>query len=261
MARTPTQVTALLRELTAQLRVVLGKNLVGFYLSGSITQEAFDPRRSDVDCVVVTRRDLSDTQFRKLGAWLEDSARANPWTSRLQLQFLPRNQLLTMNARAALYQFGVFQRTGSDGNPIVWINILKSGRILHGPRPASFVPEITREMFFEALVRELGYLREEVNEKADSEWRDVPGYQAYAVMTVCRTLYSSTRGTVASKPVAARWAIKHLPTRWHPIIDQAVAFDSGERSEGVSPARIREFIEFAARRIRQPGLSVAPAVK
>jgi hypothetical protein len=114
MARTPGQVTALLRELTAMLRVVLGKNLVGFYLSDSLTQRAFDPRRCDVDCVVVTRRDLSDAQFRKIGDWLDASTRLNRWTSRVQLQFLPRNQILTMNARACLYQFGVLIRTGSS---------------------------------------------------------------------------------------------------------------------------------------------------
>ena len=249
MARTPAQLTTLLRGLTARLRVVLGTNLVGFYLSGSITQRAFDPRRSDIDCVVVTRRDLSDSQVRKLGAWLDESARMNPWTSRLQLQFLPRNQILTMNARACLYQFGVLNRTGSDGNPIIWMNILKTGRVLHGPRPESFVPEITRKMLFEALVRELGYLREEISEKPESEWRDIPKHQAYAVMTVCRILYSFNKGTVVSKPRAALWAFTTLPKEWHPIIRQAVAFDRGERKSGISLTRIRELLEFAAGRL------------
>ncbi|HEV8124868.1 MAG TPA: aminoglycoside adenylyltransferase domain-containing protein [Gemmatimonadales bacterium] len=255
MARTPAQVTTLLRGLTARLRGVLGKNLVGFYLSGSITQGAFDPRRSDIDCVAVTRRDLSDTQLRRLRDWLDASARVNPWTSRLQLQFLQKHQILTMNARACLYQFGVLQRTGSDGNPIIWMNILTTGRILHGPRPRSFVPEITREMLFEALRRELGYLREEITDKPASEWRNVPKYQAFAVMTVCRILYSSTKGTVVSKPVAARWAIRNLPKRWHPVIRQAGSFDRGERTSGISLTRIREFLEYAAGRLGDgPGL-------
>lgn len=247
MPRIPSQVTALLRVLTTALREILGKNLVGFYLSGSLTQCAFDPRRSDIDCAVVTRRDLSETQFRKLQAWLDESARMNPWTHRLQMLVLPRNKLLTMNARGCLYQFGVLQRTGSDGNPIIWTSILVSGRVLHGPRPKSFVPVITREMFCDALVRELGYLREEISEKRTSEWRDVPKYQAYAVMTLCRILYSFSKRTVVSKPRAARWALRSLPKRWHSIINQAVAFDRGERTAGVSPARIGAFIEFAAR--------------
>ncbi len=74
LAHIPAKVSALLRELAAQLPVILGRNLFGVYLYGSLTQSAFDPRRSDVDCIVVTRRDMSDAQFRRLGEWLKHSA-------------------------------------------------------------------------------------------------------------------------------------------------------------------------------------------
>jgi hypothetical protein len=66
MAYIPTQVSALLQDLSAQLPVILGRNLVGIYLYGSLTQRAFNAKRSDVDCIVVTKRDLSDAQFRKV---------------------------------------------------------------------------------------------------------------------------------------------------------------------------------------------------
>lgn len=56
MARVPHQVSALLDELAAQLPVLLGKNVIGVYVCGSLTQQAFDPRRSDVDCIAVLRR-------------------------------------------------------------------------------------------------------------------------------------------------------------------------------------------------------------
>ena len=69
-ARVPAQVSALLDEVAERLPVILGRNLVGIYLYGSLTQRAFDPARSDVDLIVVTRRDLSDAQFRNAGAWL-----------------------------------------------------------------------------------------------------------------------------------------------------------------------------------------------
>lgn len=56
MAHIPAQVSALLQGLTAQLPVIIGKNLVGIYVYGSLTQQAFSPKRSDVDCIVVTKR-------------------------------------------------------------------------------------------------------------------------------------------------------------------------------------------------------------
>jgi predicted nucleotidyltransferase len=83
----PAQISALLQDLTAQLQVILGRNLVGVYLYGSLTQRAFNPKRSDVDCIVVTQRELSDAQFRKLGAWLAGDAESRPWAARLQMLF------------------------------------------------------------------------------------------------------------------------------------------------------------------------------
>src|ERR1051326_1451746 len=242
--RVPAQVSDLLRELTARLPVILGRNLVGIYLYGSLTQRAFDPRRSDVDLIVVTRRDLSDAQFRRLGAWLARASESNPWAARLQMTFLIRDEVLTMNSKACLYQFGKLDRGGSDGNPIIWMNVLESGVVLHGPRPETFVPDITREILFAALVREVGYLREEIVEKPLSEWRDVPSYRAYAVLTLCRILYSHRHGTIVSKKRAARWALRSLPEHWHEIIVLALESD-GRRPSPIPLSRIKKFIAFA----------------
>jgi hypothetical protein len=244
MAHIPAQVSFLLQQLTAHLPVILGKNLVGIYLYGSLTQRAFNPDHSDVDCIVVTHRDLSEAQFRKLEAWLTQISASNPWTARLQVSFLLRNKVLTMNSRACLYQFGLLKRSSSDGNPIIWLNVLKSGMILFGPKAESFVPEITSEMLFQALKRESGYLREELFEKPHSEWRDNPVYHAYAVLTLCRILYSFRKGTIVSKPRAAQWAIRYLPREWKGIIHQALRADGTGRKVGISLSRIERFIDF-----------------
>jgi len=245
MRNIPTQVRALLQDITVRLPVILGKNLVGIYLYGSLTQRAFNAKRSDIDCIVVTQRNLSDAQFRKIDAWLARAAETNPWTSRLQLLFLIKDEVLTMNSKACLYQFGVLKRSGSDGNPIIWMNVLHSGVVLLGPRPESFVPTITPKILFQALEREVGYLREEISEKPDREWRDVASYRAYAVLTLCRILYSFRRGTIVSKQRAAKWAIKYLPQEWGEIILQAQETDEGKLRMDISLSRIEQFIDFA----------------
>src|SRR4051812_11146487 len=124
MAHIPAQVSALLRDLTTRLPVMLGRNLVGVYLYGSLTQAASNPRRSDVEFIVVPKRDHRDPRVRRRGAWLEHAAESNPWTTGTQMIFLTQTQVLKMNARACHYQFGQLRRGGSDGNPIIWINVL-----------------------------------------------------------------------------------------------------------------------------------------
>lgn len=246
MKEVPDEVNSLLAEVAGGFPLLLGGNLTGIYLYGSLTQGAFDPGRSDIDCIVVTQRELSEEEFAAVGEWLEDSAARNPWTAKLQMGFLLRDEVLVMDSKACLYQFGRFVRCGSDGNPVFWINILKSGVTLYGPPAGEFVPEITGAVLHAAMVRETGYLRDEFSNE-NSEWRDVPKYRAYAVLTLCRILYSHATGEIGSKPEAAEWARPGLPLELQEIVDLALEGDSGE----IPLDRIREFIGFVDERLRE----------
>jgi hypothetical protein len=251
MESIPAEISALLQDFTEALPTLLGENLEGCYLYGSLTHGAFNPERSDIDCVVVTHRELTDTQFSQLHSWFEGAGAGNPWVARLQVSVQIRDEILTpATTGSCLYQFGRLSRVGSDGNPIIWVNILESGVVLLGPPPESFVPPITSEALFAALAREVGYLREEIVEKRDSEWRDVPNYRAYAVLTLCRILYSAKHGTVVSKPKAAEWALHTLPARWHQVIDEALASDAGRRTNRIDLDTLARFIEFTDARLQ-----------
>ena len=252
MSKITPDVSAVLNDLTAMLPRILGGNLVGIYLYGSLTQDAFDPKRSDIDCLVVIHRELADEEFHRLEEWLTRAAAGDPWVGRLQASFLIRDTILNdAPSGNCLYQFGRLTRVGSDGNPIFWLNVLESGVVLFGPPAESFVPPITREILLAALIREVAYLREEICENPGSEWRDVPKYRAYAVLTLCRILYTHAHGTVVSKPRAAEWALETLPAEWHEIINQARAPDADTRTPGIDLARIACFIEFVAHEHRR----------
>lgn len=250
MPRLPTKLSTLLRELGRQLPVILGRNLVGVYLYGSVTHAGFNPKRSDVDCLVVTSRDLSDAQFRRLGQWLAQMEKSNPWTQRLQISFLLRDQVLTMNSKACHYQFGVLKRSSSDGNPIVWLEFQRSGKILFGSSPETFLPDIKPNIFSAALDRELAYLKEEISEKPSSAWRDDPMYRAYAVLTVCRILYSAEKRAIASKAAAAKWVLRKWPTRWTKIINQALANSESDRVSDIPLKDIEQLIKFATSQVK-----------
>jgi hypothetical protein len=117
MVRIPSQVENLLNEVSTNFKKILKNNLSGIYLMDRLTQRAFDPARSDIDCIVVTHRVLTTIQFANLRAWLAANAKFNRWVKRLQVTFLLRNELLIRNSPSCLYQFGRLKRTKSDANP------------------------------------------------------------------------------------------------------------------------------------------------
>ena len=94
-------------------------------------------------------------------------------------------------------------------------------------------------MVVAALVRELNYLRHEITDPA-SPWRGRPFYRTYAVLTLCRILYTHRKGGVVSKPRAARWALRALPSGWRSLIRGALAGTRGMPMT-LSLARIKGF--------------------
>lgn len=55
--KNPEDLSSLLQQITTDFPVMLRRNLVGIYLWGSLTYDAFDETCSDVDCIVVTTLD------------------------------------------------------------------------------------------------------------------------------------------------------------------------------------------------------------
>jgi hypothetical protein len=243
--RAPEKILDLLKAISEKLPVILKGDLTGIYLYGSLTQNAFDEATSDIDCVVVTERDISARQFESLKAWFAIVEKTNSWTPKLQITFLVKDQLFTMNGPGCLYQFGKLSRSGSDGNPIIWLNILESGLVLYGAEPKQFVSEISTEMVFAALVREAGYLREELIDRLDSEWRDKPKYRVYAAFTLCRILYTFENQRVVSKSAAAEWALGTLPTRFGSPIQKAMNGEAPDLGE------LAQFIQFTQERLQK----------
>jgi hypothetical protein len=237
-------VATFLDHLADELQADLGPNVRGLYVYGSLTQNAFDVRRSDVDCVAVIRQRLSPAVESRLRIGLRRLRARRPWMRRLQLSILIQRELLRFNGDGWLYQFGRLSRSGSDGNPIIWANILESGRVVFGADPHSFVPPITAALLRAALEREVGYLRAELVTKRASVWRSRGAYRRYATLTACRILYTLETGRVTSKRTAAAWALRRLPAVHRAIVRRATAGMTGNRLLPLGPLRaLLEHIE------------------
>jgi Domain of unknown function (DUF4111) len=245
MPHTPFQrIATLLDRLASQLQADLGRNVVGLYVYGSLTQNAFDARRSDVDCVAVIRRRLNPVVVSRLRTHLGRLTGRHSWMRRLQLTILIQRELLQFNGDGWLYQFGRLSRTGSDGNPIIWANILESGQVVFGADPHTFVPPITPALMRSALEREISYLRTELVTKRASVWRSRVAYRRYAALTACRILYTLETGRVASKRTAAVWALRRLPSVHRAVVSRAIARPLGTRLLPLGPLRgLLEHIE------------------
>jgi streptomycin 3"-adenylyltransferase len=217
----PKEILTLLAEMANDFPSILENNLVGIYLWGSLTYEAFDKRCSDIDCIVVTRQDVNDEEFSALELWFEQSLKRNPWADKFDMRFVIDNEFLDKNSKCCGFHFGKLVRHGSDGNPIIWVNIGQSGITLWGKPAAEIAPPVTKECLNEALFLELEYLKENLAENVGDKSNLAFFHNSYAVLTACRIFYTAHNKTLVSKEMAFGWTKENIPKKWHAVINTA----------------------------------------
>jgi hypothetical protein len=112
-------------------------------------------------------------------------------------------------------------RQGSDW--IIQRHILReSGVVMVGPDLRPLIDPVSADDLRRAVI---SILREWWFPMLDNPafLRDVE-YQAFAILSMCRALYTLEHGAVASKPVSARWAQKFLGDRWAESIERALTW-------------------------------------
>lgn len=241
-------VNALLDALLGGVRSVLGNELVGMYIHGSLASGDFDPDRSDLDFLVVTRDALPAETMSALAAMhARIAASTLKWRRNYEGSYIPQRAVRRHDPAGSWYpRIEVDGTFGPDEHGSEWIIqrhvIREHGIALAGPSPETLIDPVSPDDLRTAVSR---LLHEWWMPQLQNPFRLTTGfhgaseYQAYAVLTMCRALYTLEFGAIPSKPQAARWAQKTLGGRWVGLIESALAW-----RHGVDLDRRDEVLEF-----------------
>jgi hypothetical protein len=216
-------VAILQREISA----VLGERLLALYLDGSLARGGFDSA-SDIDFVAVTTDEIDEPLFLALQAMhAAIGALDLPLALEIEGYYLPRAALRRYDPRHN--RLPNLER--GSGERLKWVDpgrawivhryiLRRYGVVLSGPPPAELIDPISPDDLrrgMRAVLQEWGdYLR------AHPGLAGQAGYQPYAVLSLCRMLYTLEKGDIASKAAAADWAAAALEPRWQPLIARAL---------------------------------------
>jgi len=234
-------VNAILRELLPRVRAALGENFVGMYLFGSLVAGDFDPRRSDVDILVVSVSSVSIDQFAALQAVHQDLAVSDTeWSTEVEAYYLTRAALQRDDPSFGEHVkvnrgSGVLEPLHRDSGWLIQGHILREfGVALAGPDPKTLVDPVGPDDLRQAAAAGVREWLESL--LADPSELRRPGFHTYVVLTLCRVLYTIANDDVASKPIAGRWAQSALGKSWTELIARALAWrkDLPETASSVS---------------------------
>jgi len=226
-------VDRLLDDLLLQMRRALGNDLVGLYLYGSLVTGDFDPEISDVDLLAATSNDVDDVEtVGRLREMHDALVRAHPaWEGRIEVAYLSTAALKTFQTRrssiAVISPGEPFHVKDAGRDWLMnWYVVRERGMTLFGPSPKMIIARVTKQEFLRA-VRERVQVWEEGTEQATRP------AQAYAILTLCRALYTLRTGEQASKKQAALWAQNELP-EWANFIGNALSWRESWRDDQVN---------------------------
>jgi len=244
-------INELLELLLSSMQKILGEKLLGLYLYGSLVIGDFDPTISDIDLVAALASDLDDKEFEALQKMHVDFAyQHKEWDDRIEVCYISITALQTVKT-------GTSQVANiSPGEPfhkretsiewlISWYVVRETSITLFGPSPKTIIEPISKDEFIQTI---------RVHAKAWDEWiHDMHNRksQAYAILTMCRTLYTLKYGEQVSKKQAALWAEKEFP-EWASIIESALLWREAWRDENVDhDATFQETMRFVSFAISQ----------
>lgn len=215
------EIRALLDQLQSRIHAILGEKLVGLYLVGSLVVGDFEPAVSDIDLIALTTTELSPPEAAALEAMHAGVAAQYPrWDDRIEVIYVARDNI---NLRKPAHPiavispgepFHVFEARGSDWL-INWYVLYENGVALYGDDPRMVVTPVALDELLPSLKRQLAEFEQWVTPDLHR------GGQAYAILTMCRALYTFRQRGFVSKPQAAGWAAVELPD-WSSLILRAL---------------------------------------
>jgi len=225
-------VNEILDTLLAGAKETLQDQFFGMYLYGSLSSGDFHPASSDIDFLVVTKETLSRKTIASLES-LHDRLwnSGQKWADKLEGSYLPATRLRRYEKNGISYPTvneGHFYLAPHGSDWIIQRHIIREGGVvLAGPDPKSLIDPVGPDDIRRAV---MGILQEWWFPMLDDpSWLKDHGseYHAFAILTMCRSLYALEFGKIISKPASADWAGKNLGDTWSQVVELSLAARTG----------------------------------
>lgn len=243
----PTEIIAWTAPFVQVCRDCMGQNLAGVYLHGSAAMGCFQPSRSDLDYLVVVRKEPEDMVKRHLlertvqlhqtgpakgiemSVVTESVCRHFAYPTPFVLHFSAAH-LRAWLADPAGY---VRRMRGTDPDLAAHFAVTRQrGQVLFGAPIEDVFAPVPDAAYWDSIRLDI--------QDAPDHILDQP---LYMTLNLCRALAWRREGVILSKAEGGVWGLAHLPAGFHPLLRTALADYRGE-TVPYDEARLIQFAHF-----------------
>jgi len=221
----------LLRRFVQGSNRIFGDNLVGIYLHGSAAMGCFNPKKSDLDLLVIVKDDISEAQkldFMNMTVALNAEAPKKGLELSIVKQkfcrpFVYPTPYELHFSIAHLQQFlkspedYIKTMHGTDKDLAAHFVITRHcGKVLYGKPVREVFGEVEREAYLDSILTDVEHAREDILENP-----------VYITLNLCRILAFLREDLILSKKSGGEWAAPMLPPPYAAFVREAVrAYES-----------------------------------
>jgi streptomycin 3"-adenylyltransferase len=217
-------VEEILNRIITEHRRLLGENLVGIYLHGSIPMGCFNENSSDIDYIAVVKEKLDFETKRKIIDFLMDLSPYSPekgiemsivlekdvkefvYPTPFELHYSKEHNERYLRSSSYICGNSVDEDLAAH---IMVIN--RRGSCIYGKPISETFGEVPKENYIASILYDIEYAHEEIIKSP-----------VYFVLNLCRVLYYLREGAVSSKYEGGEWGKKILPGKYFDLIERAI---------------------------------------
>ena len=228
-----TQKDLLISRFVAMSGEILNDRLTGIYLHGSAVMGCYQPKKSDLDFLLVVNGALPDAEKRRFMDRLLELDDACPGkgiemsvvTKDVCDPFVYPTPYLLHYSRM---HTGWYRRdpedyirkmNGTDKDLAAHFTVIRSrGQCLYGLPVQEVFGEVPEQDYLDSIREDVSGAEEEIAENP-----------MYLILNLARVLAYLEEKKVLSKAEGGAWGLEHLPEKYHPLILSALSeYESGE---------------------------------
>lgn len=239
---------------TREAARTLGENLVGVYLHGSAVMGCFQPKKSDLDFIVVVKEAMPD-DVKKAFMEMVVALNAEGPAKGIEMSIVRRevcDPFIYPTPFELHFSVGcldwyledpegfIQKMNGTDKDLAAHFTVIRSrGKCLSGTPIEEVFGEVPRETY------------------VDSSWYDVEGAleeiaenTMYLTLNLARVLAYLREALVLSKQEGGEWGIRNLPEKYHGLLREALKeYQGGEPAYDMELAK--EYAQFTLSEIKK----------
>lgn len=235
----------ILEEIVNKSKEVLGTNLTGVYLHGSMAMGCFNPDKSDIDLIIVVENDISDNQKSE---WMKHIVSLNRQAppKGLEISIVKRKycdpfvyptpfELHFSSMHLQWFQDDpqdyIEKMKGEDIDLAAHFTILRNyGVTLWGEKIEAVFAPVPRQDYLDSICADAENAKEDILEDP-----------IYITLNLCRILAFVREGLYLSKKEGGKWGITHLPIAYQAIAAEALACYSSDKAMEIEPKKAEDF--------------------